>query len=176
MLEVVAENYLCLYALLEMVLRDVGNNEFNQYSLADYFGITVPMDFSSDKITNIKHSTEEREWGASLNIQNVNQFFNMNKISLKAKYLTANPFNEYEEAETMSDGKYIIYLYSYGHLNHEPVNYDVGHASLLMNYGSNRAKIYDPGPRNAGIKEISVSNLYDAIYDSRGGILIIEKE
>ena len=175
MIGIVAENYLCLFALVEMILKDIGKSDFDQYELAEYFGITVPLDYVSDRINHVVHSCVEREWGTNISEKQLNEFFDINNIPLKAKFLTANPYNAYDEVESVSEKQYIIYLYSYGSLNHEPVNYDVGHASLLIGFLNNdKVRIYDPGPRNAGIKEVSVNSLYDAIYDNRGGIVIIE--
>lgn len=53
--------------------------------LADYFGINVPLDYISNKITNVKYSMNESEWGTLIDVESINQFFEMNDNLLYAK-------------------------------------------------------------------------------------------
>lgn len=176
MKNVVGENYLCFYCLLEMILNDVGEVQWTQYSLADLFGVVLPTGHSIDGVNNIKICEDEKMQGAHIDCASLNLFMLEEDIPLKVSYIPANPYGEYEfEGENLQD-KYIIYTYSYGALYREKEKLNVGHASLLVDYiGGNKLKIYDPGPRGVGEKDVYKYMLYDAMYDAKGGMYIFEK-
>lgn len=177
---IVAENYLCFYAVLEMVLSDVGINGFSQYNLANEFGVVLPFDYSIPNIYNVTFSNDIRSQGAHINENKINTFFRTHRINLKISYIPENPFIDYGYDTygnfVPSNGKYYIYTFSYGSLYNEVVNYKVGHVSLLINCPSlGQLEIYDPGPRMAGIKVIKRIAMHDAMEDNRGGVYLIER-
>lgn len=176
MKEVIAINYLCLYAMIEMVLKDIDEMNWDQIQLANQFGVVLPEGNSINGIDNVTYCIDERKCGAHINIESLNSFFSMENIPLRATILDSNPFNCYDEAETNDRNKYIVYLYSYGSLNNDPKKRNIGHASIkISDIRNGIVSIYDPGPVGAGIKEVRLSKLYDAIGESNGGILIIER-
>lgn len=171
---VVGEDYLCLFAILEIVLKDIGIYNYDQYELANYFGVTLPSNYYIKGVTNITIGKEMSEYGAHINQIDMCSFFMKKGIPLNTEYIHANPFGEYENAKYIEKKKYVIYQYSYGSLYHEPKNDSVGHASLLVaNEKNGRIRIYDPGPRNYGEKEVEESKMLDAVYDIRGGIFVL---
>lgn len=173
---IIGEDYLCLFAVLEMVLKDIGVQDYSQYDLANYFGVTVPEEYLISGVHNLKYSNMEKDYGTHVTEKDLNAFFNEKGIPLMVEWLSANPFGEYPDAVYIPNDRYVIFLFSYGSLYQEPQNYTVGHASLLLeNESHGMIKIYDPGPRNHGEKDVSINNLYDAVYDGRGGILIFNK-
>ena len=176
MKEVLGINYLCVYAMLEMALRDIGEREWDQIRLANQFGVTLLPGNTIKGVINVRYCTDERECGAHINIEDLNTFFSMKKIPLKALFLKANPYACYSEAEEDDTRNYIIYLYSYGSLNEDRSKLNVGHASMRVdNIKDGEVSIYDPGPLKAGIKVVKLNRLYDAIDDCKGGILILER-
>ncbi len=173
---VLGENYLCFYSLLEIVLDDIGYYNWDQYSLANIFGVVLPNDYIISGVDNVNISDDERMYGAHINYIEINKFFEENKIPLKVSYILSNPYGEYDIDKEYLDEKYCIYTYSYGSLYNEEDKRQIGHASLFLNYiNDNEIEMYDPGPRGAGRKKVKLYRLYDAIYDSRGGIYIFEK-
>ena len=176
MQEVVGKNYLCVYAMIEMILKDIGEETWDQIRLANKFGVTLPVDYDIKEVENTIHCANEHECGAHIDAEKLNSFFEMEGIPLRATYLEANPFNCYDVAEEDDSHKYIVYLYSYGSLNDDQSKINVGHASIKVgNIKNGKLSIFDPGPLNAGVKEVNLSRLYDAINDYSGGILILER-
>ena len=45
MKNVIAENYLCFPALLEMIINDAFDMNISQFEIAEYFGIVVPCGY-----------------------------------------------------------------------------------------------------------------------------------
>ena len=174
MKSIIAENYLCFFAVLEMILKDIGYKNYNQYNLANYLGVVLPPNIEIKGVNNVSFGNSESDYGYHLNIDKLGSFFKSNNIPLTIEYISANPFGNYPGATYIFKEKYVIVFYSYGSLYREPQNYDISHASLLMkNEVEGKVEIYDPGPRNSGAKTVLVSSLRDAIYDSEGGVLIL---
>lgn len=176
---VIAENYLCFYAIIETVLSDIGVNKFSQYDLANEFGVVLPYGHSIPNVYNVIFSDEIYYLGAHVNEQKINSFFKSNEIELKISYIPENPYIDYDydkfDCFITESNKYYIYYYSYGSLYHEAKNYNVGHVSLLLNCPSlERLEIYDPGPRLAGAKTIRRISMHDAMEDIRGGVYVVE--
>lgn len=177
---VVAENYLCFYAVLEMILSDIGIDMFSQYELANKFGIVLPKEYHIPNVHNVSFSENVHDQGAHIDAIRINEFFAENKINLKVSYIEENPYIDYsyDKYDNFSAEKksYCVYTFSYGDLYHETRNYNVGHVALLRNcFPSDQIEIYDPGPRAAGIKIISRFAMHDAMEAIRGGVYIFEK-
>ena len=176
---IIAENYLCFYALLEIILSDIGINVFTQYDLANEFGVVLPLGYSIANVYNVSFSSEMRDYGVHIDEQKFNVFFENYRISLKMSYISENPYIDYTYDKYscfIPNGKeYYIYSFSYGSLYNEVKNYDVGHVSLLLNcLSSEQIQIYDPGPRSAGVKVIRRLSMHNAMEDFRGGVYVLE--
>ena len=170
--EIIAENYLCFYALMEMILNDIGFTAYDQYKLANIFGVVVPLDYKIKAVTNITESQNEAEFGAHIDIDSIKGFFLDNNIPLNISFVPSNPYGEYPD----NRGGYLIYALSYGSLYRCPEKIRIGHAVLKTASGrGNNIYIYDPGPKDAGIKIMSKFDIYDAMYDIRGGMYVFER-
>ena len=75
MKEVIAINYLCLYAMIEMVLKDIDEMNWDQIQLANQFGVVLPEGNSINGIDNVTYCIDERKCGAHINIESLNSFF-----------------------------------------------------------------------------------------------------
>lgn len=179
---VVAENYLCFYALLEMVLFDVGIKKFRQYDLANEFGVVVPNGYSIPNVyKNVSFSDDVFNHGAHIDKDKINCFFKINNIGLKMSYQAESIWSEHDYDKYMcspiEEKRYYIYAFSYGYLYNESRNYRVGHVALLLNCKEgNLLEIYDPGPRNAGKKTVNRNIMHDAMDEIYGGVYFIELE
>lgn len=177
---VVAENYLCFYAVLEMILSDIGIDVFSQYDLANRFGVVLPKGYHILNVHNVSFSEDVHDQGAHIDEVKINEFFTENKISLKVSYIAENPYIDYsyDKCDTFFAKKklYCVYAFSYGDLYHEARNYNVGHIALLRHsFPKDQIEIYDPGPRAAGIKIVSRFAMHDAMEAIRGGMYLFEK-
>lgn len=179
MREVIAENYLCFCALLEMIITDGQKIKITQYKIAEKFGVTIPYNYKIN-VKNVNFSCNTIEHGVHITESALNDFFCKEKINLHAKYLQVNPYeelfiDEYEN-KNLRLNKYIIYTYSYGYLFHFPDAFDVGHVALLQDVISDHELlIYDPGPKNSGLKNVNRHEMYDAIRYRHGGVYLLEK-
>lgn len=175
--EIIAVDYLCFFALLEMVLCDKGYNNWSQIDLANYFGVTLPENYTINGVYKYITSNDVKKYGYCIDVDEVNCFFDKNNISMKLSFESSNPYGFYTSIDgDKGKDEYHIYAFSYGSLYLEPQNIMVGHVALHLNRNGNDVEIYDPGPRNAGRKLVSESRLYDAMYDNRGGIFTIKFE
>lgn len=177
---VIAENYLCFYAILEMILSDIGIDTFSQYDLANEFGVVLPNGHNIPNVHNVHFSENIRDQGAHIDVSKINIFFLRNKIDLRVSYVEENPYIDYEYDQFdkfSAKGKiYCVYAFSYGDLYHETQNNNVGHIALLLNCLSpSQIEIYDPGPHAAGVKIISRFSMHDAMEFIRGGMYIFER-
>lgn len=180
MRNIVAENYLCFYTILEMILSDIGIDKFSQYDLANEFGVVLPNGYDIPEVRNVYFSEDVREQGAHVDVVKINAFFVRNGINLRVSYVEENPYidYEYDQYDNLSTKKvvYCIYAFSYGDLYHEAHNHNVGHVALLLNCPSpNKIEIYDPGPRAAGVKIVNKFSMHDAMEAIRGGMYIFER-
>ena len=176
---VIARNYLCVLALIEMIISDLyGSTLYSQLDLAEIFGITIPIG-KDIPIRNIRYSSITTELGVHIDENKLNTFFRNNGIDLFVTYYSANPFeyNQIDEysSEDLRRHKYILYTYSYGYLFNDPEKMNVGHAALFVKSLSQSViQIYDPGPINCGVKTVNRADLHEAMLYRSGGIFVFQ--
>lgn len=167
---VIAKQNYCVPASVLMVLHHYGIYEFTQEMIADNLSIT-PID---DKI-------DHKLWGAHINKNTLNTFFEKNGIDLTETFLGINTFmDEWFMSEKIdelrSNDVSIICGYNYTHLfgNKEDT---FGHVSVIISVSKDKKTIdiLDPGPKNAGVKTVSSSDLFYAIKARNDGLWCIKK-
>lgn len=172
---VIADNYLCFLALLEMILSEKGLC-ISQYDLAEFTGIVVPEECSVS-IKNVRFSTKQNDYGVSASPMLLQEVFRELGIAIDVLYLDALQIDELELDvllyQYISQGKYVIFAFSYGVLYNKASYFDLGHVSLLEQiFGDDLIQIYDPGPNNPGKKNVRVSDMYAAMR-KKGGLYIL---
>lgn len=176
---IVAKDYLCFMALLEMIVSETNPcTHFTQTDFAERFGITVPIG-KSTTIKNVKYSNNIEEYGTSICVEEINAFLQKNTIPLQLSYISACYFDEMTFSDIIvekSRNTYIIFAFCYGVLYAEPQNNNVGHVALLesIDTKADKIRIYDPGPRNFGSKLVKNDDMVYAMK-RRGGIYLFEK-
>lgn len=176
---VIAENYLCFPALLEMIIGDALKININQYEIAEHFGIIVPYGYKKI-INNQKESSSPFDFGIKIDLNQIQKFFSLNNVLLNVEYYDINRIQDVYFSnflkKHLKQKKYIICTYSYGFLNSKEYANELGHASLITDVNENdNITIYDPGPDNYGYKIVNEWLLYDAIRYKHGGIFIFSK-
>lgn len=176
---IVAKDYLCFMALLEMLISDTNSyTHFTQTDLAELFGITVPIgEYIS--IKNVRYTNNIEECGTSVCVKEINDFFEKNMIPLQLSYISSCYFDETSFSNLLvekSRSSYVVFAFCYGILTNEPQNRNIGHVALLESIDpkADKIRIYDPGPRNHGNKVVSVDDMVYAMK-RRGGIYLFEK-
>lgn len=175
----ISRNYLCFDALLEMIVTDIcPNTQYTQFSFAELFGITIPNGEHTE-IKNVRFSSNIEECGTNINVNDINAFFDKNQIPLSLSFVPANHFDEATFDDYLvanSRNSYVVFAFCYGVLYNEPQNANVGHVSLLKGFGNTveTIEIYDPGPRNSGVKIVKTDDMFYAMR-RRGGIYSFKK-
>lgn len=175
---VTAENYLCFLALLEMIIDDYISSKITQQDLAEKFGIIVPQNHKI-AIKNKEFSAEENDYGVKISEEKLQDFFDKNGIGLKVKYIDGTRISELDLdarlAKYLRENKYVILAYSYGVLYNKCDHDSLGHVALLEEVcGEDTVRIYDPGPDAAGVKEVNILKIYDAMR-KKGGLYIFDE-
>lgn len=175
---VVASEYLCYVALLEIILKNEGIKKYNQYDLAQIHGLCVPIDYvNTNDYVNIKYSENAYKWGVKVNKSILNNIFKFELLDVIAEYIDIKTISDWEfdgYLEYDEGYKYCVFLYDYGALNFGVMN-SIGHAALLYKkIDSKSIYIYDPGPYNIGLKIINNYDIYKAIHAKNGGIMLIK--
>lgn len=175
---VIAKEYLCFDALLEMIISSADSStHFTQTDLAEIFGITLPTG-TPTSINNVRYSDNLMDCGTSICIRDINDFFHVNSIPLRLWCIPSNCFDEMTFVDTIKKNNqaYMVFAFNYGLLYNEPQNNDVGHVALLedVNTQEDTIRIYDPGPRNYGSKIVKIDDMVYAMK-RRGGIYLFEK-
>ncbi|MDE7122058.1 MAG: C39 family peptidase [Oscillospiraceae bacterium] len=168
---VVAKPNYCVPASILMVLHHYGIYEYSQEMIANNLFIT-PCD---DKI-------DHRLWGTYIDNNTLNTFFNKAGINLSETFLGINMFMDEwlmseKINELLSNDISIICGYNYTYLfgNKEDT---FGHVSVIIGVSedNNSIDILDPGPKNAGLKTVSSSDLFYAIKAKNDGLWCIGKK
>ncbi len=175
---VIAQEYLCFDALLEMIISNTDLSvHYTQTDLAEILGITLQTGTRAS-INNVRYSDNLTDCGTNICIRDINDFFCDNLIPLKLSYISSNCFDEMSFVDIIkqNNGAYIVFAFCYGILYNEPPNNDVGHVALLEKIDTkmDTIQIYDPGPRNYGSKIVKVDDMVYAMK-RRGGIYLFEK-
>ncbi|MDE5757775.1 MAG: hypothetical protein K2H85_04095 [Allobaculum sp.] len=165
---IIAENYLCVPAVLETILRSDDILGIDKYMIANYFGIVLPPEIVYSQVKNCSHSDDTKQQGVILKYDSINNFFKDNKIPLHEQYAKINLihkdfFTDYI-FDILTSRKHIICGYEFHTLYGSTGDY-AGHVSIIINVGVNKDDVYllDPEPKNPGLKMISALNLDHAI-------------
>ena len=165
---VVAKPNYCVPAVLEMVLMHYGIQGITQDNIAAQLTI-VPEN----------KGVEHINWGAHINDNTINLFFQKNGIELIEKYIPINQimdsyFFEEKVRDLLHQKISIICGYNYTWLfgNRED---SFRHVSIIVDTCSESEKILilDPGPKDSGYKYVSTEDLYYSIKAGKDGLWCI---
>lgn len=168
---IVAKQNYCVPAVLQMVLEHYNIYGFDQDRIAANLSIVADdMDI------------EHAKWGAQIKKDTINNFFLHNQINLQEKFISINQFmDEYfmsnKIKELLQNGISIICGYNYTWLfgNREDT---YRHVSIIVDIDvkSGEILLLDPGPKNAGYKNVPTEKLFYAIKAGRDGLWCISEK
>ena len=164
---VVSKPNWCVPAVLEMVLMHYGIDTFSQQDIAKQFNIVPATD-----------EVEHNKWGAQIKDNTLNDFFKTNKIPLHEEFIPITHFmDDYfmvEKIQELLDNDVTVvcgYNYTSLYGNREDT---FQHVSIIIEVLSlNELCILDPGPKNAGYKNVKSEDLYYAIRAAKDGLWCI---
>ena len=173
---VIADRYLCVCALVEMIIKKRLNKSVTQHEIAEFIGINVPVNYEGS-IKNVNYVNDENLYGMVLNYEGLNPLFKKLDLEIREEYHTIFKFQDWEFydfiKENLNNNREIILGFSYGALFSDNSNLLAGHACLVENVENGNVSIYDPGPEGYGFKIVESSNLYSAIKVKKDGLWII---
>jgi hypothetical protein len=177
-----AKPFLCVAALIESILKTEGFNEYSQDNIAIFFGVTFPSDYNN-KPDEYEVSDNSFDWGINVSKKSITSFFIDNHLPFFERFISLSTIAEYEFMNTLNEllkdtGKHIICGYDYYALNNPIRNESVGHVSLIVGIciPDETVSIYDPGPKNSGIKKVNIDDLYYAIRRRNDGLWLISRK
>lgn len=175
---VVAENYLCVPAVLETLLKSEGHRDIDKYRIANYLGVVLPPSVHYPQVINCTFSAASNLQGIKICRDTLNCFFSAFDLPLHEEYLNVRMighdlFSEYI-FDILSSGKHIICGYEYFSLHGLSGKY-VGHVSMIVNLNlrSERIALLNPGPKEPGFEIVSSYMLYRAISIAKDGLWVI---
>lgn len=173
-----AEKFLCVFSLIEIILKDIGISDWDQLAISKEFDIVVPFGYSGP-ILNARFSNKAWELGAHLDLISINKFLDQSGSGYQCKYFPWNFMSEVTFEETIGDellaGNYLLVTFSYGDLYKEYDLDDVGHSGLVLGIYEDYIQMYDPGPRACGVKNIRFYDLFHAMQKKQGGMYSFHK-
>lgn len=177
---IIAENYLCVPAVLETILKSEDVLEIDKYMIANYFGVVLPPEVVYPQVLNYSHSEDSKEQGIILKHDSINNFFKDNKIPMNELYVRINFIDRDFFADYIYDqlisGKHIVCGYEY-HTLYKNIGKYSGHVSVITDVDVKKDVLYllDPGPKNPGLKTFLAQDLYCAISKAKDGLWIISR-
>ena len=175
--QIVANDFLCIPACMEMILCSHSYN-ITQNEIAEYFGVNVSPDYTGP-IKNIIHTSDINKLGIVLNNDSINLFFNKFNLPFKEEYISIKLLQDwmFEEiiAKKIALGNHLIFGFSFGALYNDKTKSEIGHVSIIESIENENLTIIDPGPLNAGKKQVDIFNIFRAIHMKDDGLWIISK-
>lgn len=176
----IAENYLCVPAVMETIIRADNYTSINKYDIANYLGIVLPNGISYPQINNFTISNDSKELGVKLKQNTINDLFTHFGIALHENYESISLFDRDFFADSLADllskGMHIVCGFDYNFLYNLGDEY-VGHVSIVLdsNPANDEVFLLDPGPKGHGIKRVNALSLYSAINKAKDGLWLIKK-
>lgn len=173
----VKEDFLCLAVVLGSIINAQYINKFISYEdIAEFFGVNVPNDYVGS-IKNIKYTDDFNLMGIIIKNTEINDLFQSYNIPLIEYYISINSLSESDLEERiiceMNKGSHIFCSFGYDYL-YRLGQSKRGHISIITEINKNIVTLLDPGPINAGNKEVSIIELYDSMHFKQGGLSIVQ--
>ncbi len=175
-----ARPYLCVAAVLEMVIKAyIPMCDISQNEIANFFGVGVEKG-ALPPVSNFYIVNEDEDIGIHIHEDSINSLFRTFNLSLEEDYIHISKLADYEFEdvlnELISKGNTLICGYSYGRLYNIKEKYDIGHVSIVTSVLQRKVQLLDPGPLDAGVKEVDIEDLYYAIRYRHDGIWKIKRK
>jgi len=174
------EDFFCVPTVLYMILESEGIALSLDEIISD-FKYNLPNDYViSHNIKNYEYTTDEKKWGILMDRNNINDFFQNRNLPFVEMYIPINTIAEYNFYEILntaeSNNNHIIFGYDYKRL-YENTKSEIGHVSLVSRVISDEViEIIDPGPKNWGVKQVALYDMYSAIKAWNDGLWVIQRK
>ena len=174
------DDFFCVPVSLYIIIKSEGFF-LPLEEIVSKFKYYFPNDFIPPyNIENYECTSEKKRWGVCLEEESINLFFKKMNLPFVEMYISINTIAEYNFFELLSSAKFnnnhIIFGYDYTRL-YEGIKGDIGHVSIVNQIISeNVIEILNPGPKNYGIKQIPMYDVYCSIKSWNDGLWIIRRK
>ena len=174
---IVAQPFLCVAAILEIILKKEGYNQYNQQMIAESLGVNIPIDHKSS-IKNINYTMDSNKWGIVLKNNTLTNWFMKNNINLVEDFISIFTISEFKFLDIINQllitPYHLVCGFDYGYLYNKQGN-KIGHVSLIIGTECEQVILLDPGPDQPGEKMVNGYDLFSAIKRKEDGIWIVKK-
>lgn len=176
---VVAENFYCFPALLEIVFRQRYGVSVDQKEIGRMLGVAKPIEHRCfDRA--VSQCDDMRDWGVHVDLGALRRLFESMGVSVDVQMRNVNSIFEGCLSEVIkelkSDGSDVICGFSYGELYGIHSLLQCGHVALVLSLKENGVvEMYDPGPKNPGVKDFDDLKLFEAMRVRDGFLLSIRR-
>ena len=177
----IAKNFYCFPALIEVICKHRYGIDVDQVSIGSALGIVLPSDDFKPKKVSFYRPVMMEEGGEHVDPNKIQMYFmsigiNVN-VEMKYESQILDGSLATEISNMLKPKTDVICGFSYGDLYRDISLSQFGHVSLVLDVMENgRIKMFDPGPENAGVKEVDELKLYDAMHIGRNGFLMAIRE
>jgi hypothetical protein len=138
--------------------------------------VNIPSDAKINKVQQYYHTEDKNKFGIIIYSDSINNLFHHFGIKLIEKYVGINTIPEESFVSTVQEllkKSYVICGYDYGYVYNEPKNICLGHVSIITEITDDTVMLFDPGPRNFGIKRLDTYRLFYGIKHKKDGLWCI---
>lgn len=180
---IISEDFLCVATVLEIILKAEGFSSISRFQIASWFGLCLPDGFELkyDFLEKgIFYSKDANQWGIRIKNDSLNEFFSANNLPFQEKYFPINQIADFSFLDDLrnvfANSRHTIVGFDYGKLFREERNLKIGHVGIVTQVvDEENCLLLDPGPRNPGLKKVSLEDLFDAIRSKKDGIWSINR-
>lgn len=182
---VVARTYLCVCALLEMIIHSALDRGPDQIEIAQYLGVFLPFQHQDKAVSNFHLTDDPNKWGVVVRDDAINRFFLEYSIPLKENFFSINLFEDWsfeDKIKSLLDtGAHVICGLAADALDNvqsDAALLQCGHVVAIIDLtpseGLDRdVVLYDPGPLTPGLRRMPAWRLFAAIKARSDGIWAI---
>jgi hypothetical protein len=168
-------DYLCVAAALASVIEASGLCPPLPGSIAEFFGVTVPIGYDLE-IGTVAHAENPDKWGISVGEGDLERFFDHFGLPLSESFIAANSVAEYEFADTirrsMESGAHVLCGYDHSHI--EPrLPSGFGHVAIVTGVSEDSGlELFDAGAESFW-REVDAECLHAAALAKHDGLWLI---
>jgi hypothetical protein len=182
---IIAREYLCFAACVQIAAKETAGVDVDQTFIANQLGVVVPPEFASvglveAGITNAHRDSDPSKWGIDPRLEEVNRVLRSTMPPLQCLFEAISTFQDWEFEQRLAkakrSGQFPIVGFHYNSLFGDLVQGDQGHCAVvygLTETGRSIVELYDPGPSRSGFVSVDTNDLYRACRRKHGGIWLI---
>jgi hypothetical protein len=182
----ISKQYLCFAACLQVAAKETANVEIDQVVIANHLGVALPIGFDCSAlveqgVTNLRFDSDSALWGIEPVIADIDRLLKQAIAGFECRFEPISTFQDWEFEERIAalteSGQFPIVGFEYNALFGESATEMEGHCAVVYRIrkrnGQSAVEIYDPGPKDAGFRNVDSYTLYCACRKKHAGIWLL---